>query len=334
MPLFKKKRISVDITFGSIFWVLFSLLAIKFFAQIGDVLYLIFLSILITLAACPLVDLLEKKRINRRLSTLAILFSFFGLIIGSGITLAKPLTIQTELFLQKIPSILDSLGLSSLDLSQFQSQFSFLPGQIFKIAIGTFEGVLTTLAVTVMSFYMIQEMNNIPDYLEYWFGKEKGSRYMLIIQKLEIQIGNWIRGELILMLIVGVLSYLGYTIIGLPYTLALGVIAGILELIPNIGPTIAAIPAILVGLSISPTHAVAALVVSVLVQQIENQFLVPVIMKKAAGLSPVVTIIVLFIGLKLGGPMAGVLALPAILSLRVILAHIKLNKDTNMPEFN
>lgn len=329
-----KKRISVDITIGSIFWVLAFLLGIKFISKITDVLFLLFFSILITLAVNPLVNWFEKRKINRRLSTLIILFSFFGLLVGIGFSVAKPLTDQTELFIQKLPALINNLGLSGVDFNQFQSQFNFVPGQIFKIALGTVEGVLTILAVTVMSFYMIQEMNHISGYLEFWYGKEKGNRFFQIIGKLESQIGNWIRGELFLMLTIGVLSYIGYSIVGLPYTIALGVIAGLLELIPSLGPTVAAIPAILVGLSISPAHAGGALLVAVLTQQLENQFLVPVVMKKAAGLNPVITIIVLFMGLKLGGPLASAVALPIVLSLRVILSHIKLNKDTNIPEIS
>lgn len=327
-----KNRISVDISIGSIFWVLAFLIGIKFIANISDVIYLIFLAVLITLATNPLVDWLEKRKINRKISTLVLLFSFFGTLIGLGFSVAKPLAEQTDLFIQRLPVLIENLGLLKIDFSQFQNQFTFVPGQIYKIAIGTIEGVITTLAITVMCFYMIQEMNNISGYLEFWYGKERGNRFYQIIKKLENQIGNWVRGQLILMLTIGVVSYIGYGVIGLPYTLALGVIAGLLEIIPNVGPTVTAILAILVGFSISPAHALGALIISIIIQQLENQLLVPIVMKKAAGLNPVVTMIVLFTGIKLGGPVAGALALPVVLSLRVILAHIKLNKETNIPE--
>ena len=332
--MLKKRRVSVDITFGSIFWVIIFLLAVKFIANIQDVIFLIFTSVLITLAVCPLVDMLERKKINRKLSSLAILLLFFGIIIGLLASIAKPLAEQSELFVQKLPDLLANLAIFNVDVTQFTSQAVLLPSQVYRIAIDTFSGFITGFAVIVISFYMIQEMPKLQNYLEYWYGKEKGQRFFAIAQKLEEQIGNWTRGEMFLMLIIGVLSYIGYSIIGLPYVIALSVMAGILELIPNIGPTIAVIPAVLVGISISPAHALGALIVAIVTQQLENNLIVPYVMKKTAGLNPIVTIIVLMIGLRLGGPLMSVLALPIALSLRVIVSHVIVNKDTNIPELN
>lgn len=180
---------------------------------------------------------------------------------------------------------------------------------------------------------MIQEMHKLKNYFLFW-SPEKGERYNSIAEKLEVEIGHWIRGEVLLMVIVGVLSYLGYLIIGLPYAVALGVIAGILELVPNVGPTIAAIPAILVGFSLSPSQGIGALVVAIVVQQLENNLIVPKVMQKTTGLNPIITLLAIMIGLKLGGPLLAVLSLPVILSARVILAHIRVNKTTNIPEIH
>lgn len=327
----KNRRISIDISFGSIFWVLFFIIAVKFIASILDVLVLVFSAVLITLAVCPIVDALEKKKISRKVSSLAILLSFFGLLIGTGVSIAKPLSEQFDLFFSKLPSLLDNLGTFNIDINQLTSQL-VVPSQVYKFALGTAEGFITGLAVIVISFYMIQEMHNLEGYLKFWFGKDKGERYFDITKKLEEQIGNWVRGEMFLMFTLGLMSYIGYTLIGLPYTLALGLMAGLLELIPNIGPTVAFIPAALVGLAISPAHALGALAIAVGVQQLEHHLIVPLVMKKTAGLNPIVTIIVLITALKLGGAVLGVLALPLVLSLRVILAHIKVNKETNIPE--
>lgn len=136
------------------------------------------------------------------------------------------------------------------------------------------------------------------------------------------------------MLIVGTLSYIGYLIIGLPFALPLAFIAGMLELIPNIGPTVATIPAVLVGLSISPGHGLAALIVSIIVQQLENNVIVPKIMQKVIGLNPVVIILAIMTGFQLGGPLTAILALPIVLTARVILGHVRLNKYTTIPELD
>ncbi|MBI1871967.1 AI-2E family transporter, partial [Candidatus Collierbacteria bacterium] len=99
------------------------------------------------------------------------------------------------------------------------------------------------------------------------------------------------------------------------------VIAGLLELVPNIGPTIAAVPAVLVGFSVSPTHGFMALGLTVLIQQLENNLIVPKIMQQAIGLHPVVTIVSLLVGFELGGPLLAVLSLPIILGIQVVLPH-------------
>lgn len=329
----KKKHVSIDISIGSIFWILFSLGLIFVLFRLTDVIILLFTTILITLAVCPLVDWLEKFKISRALSAAVILISILSLFIFSVVSLAQPLLQQTELFLQKLPGIVDSVSPIKFDAATLTPQFQSVPGRVLSIALGTFSGFLTTFTVMVMSYYMIQEMHKLESYMTFWFG-EKGKKYYVIAEKLELQVGYWVRGEMLLMLIVGVLSYIGYLIIGIPFALPLAFIAGMLELIPNIGPTVATIPAVLVGVSISPGHGIAALVVSIIVQQLENNLIVPKIMQKVVGLNPIITILAIMIGFNLGGPLLAILALPTVLTARVILGHVRLNKITTIPEIN
>lgn len=331
--MIKKRRITFDLSIASIFWVLFSLAIVFAIVQLLDIIALIFSAILITLAICPLVDWFEKRKIKRGLSAIVILLTFFGLIIVLAVSVASPLLSQTEQFLQRLPVLVETISPIKFDVNSFSTQIFQVPNQVFKIAIGTFSGFVTVFAVIVLSYYMILEMHNLKNYFLFW-SPEKGERYNSIAEKLEVEIGHWIRGEVLLMLIVGVLSYLGYVIVGLPYAIALGVIAGLLELVPNVGPTIATIPAVIVGFSISPAHGIGALAVSIIVQQLENNLIVPKIMQKTTGLNPIITLLAIMIGLKLGGPLLAVLSLPLVLSARVILAHIRVNKTTNIPEIH
>ena len=331
--MIKQKHIIFDFSTGSIFWVLFSLAAIFIVMKLSNVIILLFIAVLITLAVCPLVDHLEKYRINRALSSMVILLAVFGTIIFSVVSLASPLLDQTQLFLIKLPAIIDTVSPIKFTDGSFNAQFATVPGKVLTFALDTFSAFITAFTVIVVSYYMIQDMHNLENYLKFWFG-EKGHRYHIIAEKLEVQIGYWVRGELLLMLLVGLLSYIGYLIIGIPFAIPLALIAGMLELIPNIGPTIATVPAVLVGLSVSPTHGLAALVVSIIVQQLENNLIVPKVMQQVAGLNPIITIVAIMIGFQLGGPLLAVLALPTVLSARVILGHIRLNKDTTIPEID
>ncbi|KKS64363.1 MAG: Membrane protein [Candidatus Collierbacteria bacterium GW2011_GWF2_42_51] len=196
--MLKKRRIIFDLSIASIIWVLFSL-AIVF--------SLIFSAILITLAICPLVDWFEKFKIKRGLSAMVILLTFFGLIITLAVSVATPLFSQTEQFIQKLPALVETVSPIKFDVNSFSTQIYQVPNQVFKIAADTFSGFLTIFAVIVLSYYMIQEMHKLKGYFTFWWS-EKGNQYYQIVEKLEVEIGRWIRGEILLMLIVGVLSYL------------------------------------------------------------------------------------------------------------------------------
>lgn len=331
--MIKKKHVTFDVSFATIFWVLFSLALVYVLLQLTGIVVLIFIAILITLAVCPLVDWLEKFKVNRGISAIVILLTVFGTVVWAVIALAAPLLDQTQLFLERLPAIIDAVSPIKFVDGSFDSQFATVPGRVLNIALDTFSAFVTAFTVIVISYYMIQEMHSLESYLKYWFG-DKGTRYYVIAEKLELQIGYWVRGELLLMLLVGLLSYAGYLIIGLPYAIALAFIAGMLELIPNIGPTIATIPAMLVGFSISTGHGIAALIVSLIVQQLENNLIVPKVMQKVAGLNPIITIIAIMTGFKLGGPLLAILALPTVLTARVVMSHIRLNKDTTIPEID
>ncbi len=327
------RRLSIDISISSIFWILLTCGGIYLLFVLSNLLVLVITSLIIALSVNPLVDLLEKYKINRSFSSALILFLLFLVLVLFGISVATPLIDQTEVFLEKLPSIIETVSPIKIDMNSFNTQLAKIPGQVFNIAIGTFSGLFTAFTTIILSFYIIQEIKKIPGYIDFWFA-DKSSLYKDLSNRLQKQISMWVRGQLLLMLVVGVLSYFGYLAIGIPYALPLAFIAGILELIPNIGPTIAAVPAIFVGFSISAAHGVAALIISLVVQQLENNFIVPKIMEKVAGLNPIITIISIMVGLQLGGPLLAVLSIPLVLSLRVIYTHVRLNSETKLPEID
>jgi len=114
-------------------------------------------------------------------------------------------------------------------------------------------------------------------------------------------------------------------LLGIPYALPIAVLSGLLEAVPNIGPTIAAIPAILMGLTVSPIVGLGALAMSILIQQLENNLIVPKIMQSATGTKPLVTILVLLIGYTLGGIAGAVLAMPVFLTIQTIVVEYNKN---------
>jgi predicted PurR-regulated permease PerM len=173
------------------------------------------------------------------------------------------------------------------------------------------------------------ERQNLDYYLTLLFGKGNEGKIESVINEIERRLGGWVRGEIVLMTFVGILSYIGFRIIGLRYALPLAILAFLLEIIPNVGPILAAFPAVLIGLTISPFHGVAAAALGFLVQQIENSILVPRVMKQTAGVNPLITILSLAVGFKLAGVGGAILAVPIFIVLEVVASAVSRSKRFN-----
>ncbi len=333
----KKNNFNVSITPATIFWVMAVFLGFKFLAGITDVLIVLFLAFLVAIGVNPLVARLEKKKVPRSVSgvfVIGLLFTGIGALIAS---FAKPLTSQVQTFFASFPQIVNKVvpadfGLGQFDFGALTPAFT-VSDQVFKIAAGTVSSVFNLITMLIISYYLIQEIPRIKKYLKTSFPKKK-NLYSDMFSQVEIKLGSWVRGMLILMLAVGLLSYLGYSLIGLPYAVALGVIAAILEIIPSIGPFLTSIISIIVGLAVSPAHALGALIVGILVQQLENNLLVPKVMQKTTGINPIVTILSILVGLRLGGPILAVISLPIVLTLQVVLSHLRVKKEGEIPSIN
>lgn len=327
------RKLVIEISQKTIFSITFLILTLLFFQSVASSLIGLFISILIYSALNPLVSALESKKIPRSLSAIVVM-----LIITSGLftlvaSIIGPLITQTISFIEQLPYLIERLAPYNFDLSSITPQIFQAPGNVLRLAIGTFSGVLSFFTLLVISYYLLEDRPRLLGHLKFIFRDDVlADHYYSMIQEIEIRLGSWVRGMLTLMTIVGSMSFVGFSLIGLPSAIPLAVIAGILELIPNIGPTVAAIPAIIVGFSISPSHGLAALGLAVLIQQLENNLIVPKVMQKASGLHPVITIFSILIGYKLGGPLLAVLSLPIVISIDTVMLHLRKHPKEKLVE--
>jgi predicted PurR-regulated permease PerM len=190
------------------------------------------------------------------------------------------------------------------------------------VTLGIFSNILTTFTVLIISFYFILERRHAESILTEFLGVISGKKVTEILRSIEHRLGAWVRGELLLMTFVGVLTFAGLTILHMEFALPLAIIAGLLEIVPMIGPIISAVPAVLIALSFSPVLALSVVMLYIVVQQLENNIFVPLIMKRSVGLSPLITILALMIGGRLGGIGGAILAVPMVLVLQVVLASL------------
>jgi predicted PurR-regulated permease PerM len=223
----------------------------------------------------------------------------------------------------QIPRTVENLGISSIDQQVISDQLGSIPGNIAKVLINAFSNIIGVVTLLVVTYYLLAERAHLHQYLIVFFGnRQLEKRIERFIDKLEHQIGGWIRGQLALMFIIGILTYVGLLLLKVNYALPLAIIAGLFEIIPNIGPTISMIPAVLIAATISPITALATLALYFLIQQFENNIIVPKVMQKAIGVRPLTTIVSLMIGLKLAGVLGAILAIPSYLVIRVVLEEL------------
>lgn len=332
----------IEISHKTILFTISVVLFLWLFAQIISVVVSLFIAILLTTALDPVVDKLTKFKVPRGLSILILYILLIGGLVWGLSSIVSPLVEQTTNLANRLPvwfdqlgDWLESIGVEGIDGSLVAQQFSQLgaiPANLVHFLIFIFSNLVSVIAILVITFYMLLERKNLSKYLLALFGGEGEARAKTFIDRLEMRLGGWVRGELLLMLIIGLITYIGLLLLKIPYALPLAILAGLLEILPNIGPIISAIPAILVGFTISPLMGLAVASLYFFLQQLENSLVAPKIMQKAAGVNPLVTIISLAVGFQVGGAMGAILAVPAVIVLQVIADVLNIKSLNKLEE--
>jgi len=288
--------------------------------QLWEVLLILFVALLLALALDPFVDWLVKHKIPRGAAVFLVFLALGFLFLGFGALGISPLIEQTGRFFQQLPELL-SRSVQTPGAPEFLQQFgetlakqlTSLSSNVLRVTWGAFSGALSILPVLVLSAYILLDLENLKGLLFSFLKKADHGTATGIIDEVETKLGAWLRGQLFLMLCIGVMTFAGLSILRIGYALPLALIAGFLEIVPAIGPIVATIPAAIVGFATSPLTGLVVVALFVLIQQLENNLLVPRVMRKAVGFNPLVTLIVLLIGGKLFGFVGVILAVPTAL---------------------
>lgn len=319
------KNYTIEISSRTIIFTVFFLLLLKFLWLVQDVIFSLFIAFIIMSALKPYVSFLEKSKLPRFLAAFLVYLFFLTFFFSILFLIFPPLIIESTLLLRALPSIFEKFAPNAMSLFNLDSLFQYIPNianQFFDIVSGIFSNAVFFITTLFFGFYFLLEENVIRKIISRFFSEEKARTASIVFDKAEKRLNAWFWGEITLMTVVGLLTFVGLNLIGIRYALALAVLAGLLEVIPNLGPTISSIPAILLGFASSPIMGFAALALYFIVQQLENNLIVPVVMKRAVGLNPIITLIALLIGGKLGGVMGVLLAIPITVFLETILIEI------------
>ena len=296
--------------------------------QIKSIFIALFVALVLCLALDPVVVKLKKWHIPRPLGVILTFLSIiilFGGAVAYGLT---PMINQTGKFLLGLPALLEPIleRLPPLVTEQLRdqlfAQLTTLSANLLNLTVAIASNSLFILTILVFAFYLLLDWENVRSRFVGLFNRAAQKRIEAIVDQMEHRLGGWVRGELTLMTIVGVLVFLGLSILGMEYALPLALIAAVLEIVPMIGPVVAMVPALVVGFSTSLWFGIGVLVLYAVVQQVENNLIFPNVMGKAIGFSPLATLIILFVGTDLFGVGGLILAIPTALFLTIVIRDI------------
>ncbi len=326
------KAQSFDLSTLSILKIILILLAVGFLFLIRDVLLLVFVALVLAAAIDPSITALERRGIPRG-AGIAIIYLGILAIISLIVVLFVPLIVdQLTQFTKAFPNLYEK-GLSVFQQFQDNSTFdsfrsalenlaqglSNLTQGIFSQVFGFFGGLFSFIGVLVLTFYMTMEEKGMKR-IAVDLSPARHRPYLTqLFNRIENRLGSWLRGQLTLGLIIATMTYLGLTLLGVKYALVLALIAGVTELIPIVGPFIGAIPAVIVALSMNPFLALWVLILYIVIQQLENNLIVPKVMSHATGINPVIVIIGILVGAKVANLAGVILAVPTIIIITTFL---------------
>lgn len=304
-----------------------------FIFKVKDILAAIFISYILMSSLLPFVEFLEKRKIPKIIAVVLAYFTTLALLIILIFPLIPFFISQIDSLFKNFPRYFERAALVAgidIDLPQLTSfitsEFESIGRSALRLTSTIFSGLFSTLTILVVTFYLLLDHKRVNNGIASFFPKEHQSNATEIIRKIENKLGAWLRGQVMLSIFIGVITWAALTLIGLDFALPLALLAAILEIVPTIGPIVAAIPAVIVAAAISPALALVVALVYLAIQVLENNILVPKIMEKAVGLNPVIIILSILIGARLMGVLGAILVIPFISMLILIFQSLKEEK--------
>ncbi|MBI5123406.1 AI-2E family transporter [Candidatus Roizmanbacteria bacterium] len=292
---------------------------------IKDLIFSLFIAFIIAGSLRQPVDFLEKKKIHRSISSFIVYFIFVFIIFYLFALIIPPLVREIIVLFKNLPNIIIKVFptlSSNFNLSFLSNNIPSLANETIIFIKTAFSNVIFVTSTLFFGFYFLLEKNLAQRLLGNFFDDMELNKINLISERAQRRMSGWFWGEIILMIVVGLLTYVGLSLMGMKYALALAVLSGLLEVVPNLGPITATIPAFFIGLSQSYVSGLSMIALYFTVQQLENNLIVPFVMKKAVGIHPIITLIALIIGGKLAGIMGVILAIPTTIFLETILIEV------------
>ncbi len=324
------------------------LLAVLWAAR--EALMLIYVSALIAMGFSPLVRLIEQPRPNERrrvprwLAILVIYFAIVALLVFLGLMVIPPLVTQAASLWERLPSefsrlqnflIEHKLMTHSVTLEEaVQHAPSGTGGNAVGTALvaisGFIGGIFGLITILILTFYLLIEANAMFEYFVRFVPAGRRSDVGAAARQAVIKVSAWLRAQVVLAGVMGVFSAVGLGLMGVPYFYVIALVAAIGETIPIVGPVIGGITAVAVAITVSPKLALMVGAYFLVLHQLEANILVPKIMEKNVGVSPVAVMVALLVGGSLWGLVGAILAIPTAAILSVVIEEIAADREVRL----
>jgi predicted PurR-regulated permease PerM len=312
--------------------------------QARHILLLLYISGLLAVGFSPMIRLIERQRVlpigtqrfPRWLAILVLYLAILGALVGMGFLVVPPLVEQARQLGAALPEMFDrgqtflvEQGILEHPLSVREAvERAPVPGgsgavgTVFGTIAGFVGGVFGFLTILIVTFYLLVEADALRQSMLRLFPPDRRRRAAIASEHITVKVSAWLGGQLLLGFIIGLTTWIGLWALGVPYYYVLALIAGIGELIPVVGPILAAIPALAVAATVSWEKALFVLIFFVIQQQVENHVLVPKIMERQVGVSAVTVIVALLLGGNLLGIVGAILAVPTAAIIQVVFNEL------------
>jgi predicted PurR-regulated permease PerM len=344
------KSMRINITTGTMIRALLLVIVAALIYYVRDVVLITLLSIVIASGVEPATVWFQRRRVPRVLAViiiylaafLALGFMFYLVVppvfselsdLSANIPIYLEKPFQAQLIHEFLPELPESISQILLGFADSARSFiEKITGGFFHATSVLFGGALSFVFMIVLSFYLSVQEKGIENFLKMIIPLKYEEYAIDLWNRSRNKIGEWMKGQVLLGLLIGVMVFLGLTILQVKYAISFAFLAAVFEIIPVFGPILASIPPIGMALLQSPSLALLVAALFFVVQQFENHLIYPLVVRKVVGISPTIVILVLFIGGKLAGFLGIVLAVPLATVLVEFLNDFEKKKRMNAHE--
>jgi predicted PurR-regulated permease PerM len=306
----------------------------------------LFLAMVIVFLLNPLVSRLERMHIHRIIGTTLGFGVIIALLVIAAALVIPSIVEQGQMFAEDFPDLYDELTAQTISIAQrFGVEASFwdydtvveylndpenqdtilslIFDRIGSLTSGIFEFILVFLLGPVLAFYFLIDLPNMQERVMGLVPEDDRAEVSFVGGQLNTAVGGFLRGQFLVAIIVGVMLSVGYSIIDLPFWLLIGLVGGALNIVPFLGPWVGGILGVIVALATTDLKtAVFAAIVAFIVQQIDNNFVSPLVLRATVRLHPAVTLVILVLAGAIAGFWGIIIAVPLAASVKVIGGHL------------